>query len=73
MSEVTASSNISSPYVSSLPGSLPGIGIAAAAKRVVDSAAVILQQRALADGAASRAELFRRNVAAVRALYVGKA
>ena len=54
MSEVTASSHGSSPYVS-LPS---GRGIAAAAKIVVEGFAVLLS---------------RRSVAAVRAMYVGKA
>ena len=69
MSEVTASSNVSSAYVSS-PSSA---GIAAAAKLVVESVASMLEQRVLANRAASRAELSRRNVAAVRAMYIGKA
>ena len=69
MSEVTASSNVSSRYVSS-PSSG---GIAAVAKLVVESVAAMLEQRVLANRAASRAALSRRNVAAVRAMYVGKA
>ena len=69
MSEVTASSHVSSTYVS-LPS---GRGIAAAAKIVVQGFAVLLDQRALANRAASSAALSRRNVAAVRAMYVGKA
>jgi hypothetical protein len=69
MSEVTASSHVSSTYVS-LPS---GRGIAAAAKIVVQGFAVLLDQRALANRAASSAALSRRSVAAVRAMYVGKA
>jgi hypothetical protein len=69
MSEVTASSDVSSPYVSSPSGA----GIAAAAKIVVQGFAVLLDQRALANRAASSAALSRRSVAAVRAMYVGKA
>jgi hypothetical protein len=69
MSEVTASSSVSSSYVSSPSGA----GIAAAAKLVVEGVTAVLEQRALAHRAASSAELSRRNVAAVRALYVGKA
>ena len=69
MSEVTASSDVSPPYVSSPSGA----GVAAAAKLVVESVAAALEQRALANRAASSAELSRRNVAAVRAMYVGKA
>jgi hypothetical protein len=69
MSEVTASSHASSPYVSSPSGA----GIAAAAKVVVEGVAVLLDQHALANRAASSAALARRNVAALRAMYVGKA
>jgi hypothetical protein len=69
MSEVTASSHVSPPHVSSASGA----GIAAAAKLVVESVIAVLEQRALANCAASSAELSRRNVAAVRAMYVGKA
>jgi hypothetical protein len=69
MSEVTASSRVSPPYVSSPSGA----EIAAGAKLVVEGVAAILEQRVLANRAASSAELSRRNVAAVRALYVGKA
>jgi hypothetical protein len=69
MSEVTASSHVSSPYVSSPSGA----GIAAAAKNVVEGFAVLLDQHALANRAASSAALSRRSVAAVRAMYVGKA
>jgi hypothetical protein len=69
MSEVTASSNVSPPYASSPSGA----GIAAAAKLVVEGVAAVLEQRALANRAASSAELSRRNVAVVRALYVDKA
>jgi hypothetical protein len=69
MSEVTASSHASSPYVSSPSGA----GIAAAAKIVVDGIAVVLEQRALANRAASNAALSRRSVAALRAMYVDKA
>ena len=68
MSEVTASSNVSPPYVSSRSGA----GIAAAAKIVVESVATVLEQRALANRAASDAALSRRSVAALRAMYVGK-
>ena len=70
MSEVTASSNVSSSYVSSPPS---GTGIATAAKVVVEAVALILEQRALANRAASNAALSRRNLAALRAMYVGKA
>jgi hypothetical protein len=69
MSEVTASSHVSSPYVS-LPS---GRGITAAAKIVVEGFAVLLEQHALAKCAASSAALSRRSVAAVRAMYVDKA
>ncbi|HEV7414295.1 MAG TPA: hypothetical protein VGP14_11615 [Casimicrobiaceae bacterium] len=69
MSEVTASSDVSPSYVS--PPS--GAGIAAAAKLVVEGIATVLEQRALAHRAASDAALSRRNVAALRAMYVGKA
>jgi hypothetical protein len=69
MSEVTASSHVSSPQVS-LPS---GRGIAAAAKILVEGLAVLLDQRVLAHRAASGAALSRRNAAAVRAMYVGKA
>jgi hypothetical protein len=69
MSEVTASSHVSSPYVSSPSGA----GIAAAAKSVVEGFAVLLAHHALANRAASSAALSRRSVAAVRAMYVGKA
>jgi len=68
MSEVTASSHVSSPYVS-LPS---GRGITAAAKIVVEGFAVLLEQHALANCAASSAALSRRSVAAVRAMYVDK-
>ena len=69
MSEVTASSHVSSPHVA-MPS---GRGIAAAAKIVVEGLAVLLDQRALANRAAACAALSRRNAAAVRAMYVGKA
>jgi hypothetical protein len=69
MSEVTASSNVSPRYVSSPSGA----GIAAAAKLVVAGIAAVLEQRTLANRAASTAALSRRNVAALRAMYVGKA
>jgi hypothetical protein len=69
MSEVTASSHVSSPYVSAPSGA----GFAAAAKIVVEGFGMLLEQRALANRAASSAALSRRNVAAVRAMYVGKA
>ena len=69
MSEVTASSHVSPRYVSSPSGT----GIAAAAKLVVEGIAAVLEQRALANRAASTAALSRRNVAALRAMYVGKA
>ena len=69
MSEVTALSHVSPPCVTSPSGA----GIAAAAKLVVESVAAVLEQRALAHRAASSAELSRRSVAAVRAMYVGKA
>ncbi len=69
MSEVTASSHVSSPYVS-LPSDR---GIAAAAKIVVEGFAMLLDQRALANRAAASAALSRRSVAAVRAMYVDKA
>lgn len=69
MSEVTASSPVSSRYVSSPSGA----GIAAAAKLVVEGVVAVLEQRALANRAASNAALSRRNVAALRAIYVGKA
>jgi hypothetical protein len=68
MSEVTASSNVSPPYVSSPSDA----GLTAAAKLVVEGVAAVLQQRALANRAAFSAERSRRNVAAVRALYVGE-
>jgi len=42
-------------------------------KLVVDGVAVVFEQRALANRAASTAALSRRNVAALRAMYVGKA
>jgi hypothetical protein len=51
----------------------PPAGIAAAAKVVVEGFAVLLDQRALANRAASSAALSRRSVAAVRAMYVDKA
>ena len=54
MSEVTASSHVSSPYVSSPSGA----GIAAAAKLVVEGFAVLLDQRALANRAASERSAF---------------
>ena len=69
MSEVTASSHVSPPCVSAPSGA----GIAAAAKLVVETVAAVLEQRALAHRAASSAELSRRSVAALRAMYVGKA
>ena len=69
MSEVTASSHVSSPYVASSPGD----GIGAAAKRVVEGVAVVLEQHALANRATSSAALSRRSVAALRAMYVGRA
>ena len=69
MSEVTASSHVSPPCVTSPSGA----GIAAAAKLVVETVAAVLEQRALAHRAASSAELSRNNVSAVRAMYVGKA
>ena len=69
MSEVTASSHVSSPCVSSPSGA----GIATAAKIVVEGLAVLVDQHALANRAASSAALSRRNVASVRAMYVGKA
>jgi hypothetical protein len=69
MSEVTASSNVSPRYVDSPSGA----GIAAAAKLVFEGIAAVLEQRALANRAASTAALSRRNVAALRAMYVGKA
>ena len=69
MSEVTASSHVSPPYVSSPSGA----GIAAAAKLIVESVAAVLEQRALANRAASNAALWRSSVAALRAMYVGKA
>jgi hypothetical protein len=67
--EATESSYISSPYVSSPSGA----GIAAAAKLVVEGLAVLFTQHALANRAASDAALSRRSVAAVRAMYVGRA
>jgi hypothetical protein len=69
MSEVTASSRVSPSYVSSPWGT----GIAATAKLVVEGVAAVFEQRALAHRAASNAALSRRNVAALRAMYVGKA
>ena len=69
MSEVTTSSNVSPRYVPSPSGA----GIGAAAKLVVEGIAAVLEQRALANRAASTAALSRRNVAALRAMYVGKA
>jgi hypothetical protein len=69
MSEATASSNVSPSYVSSPSGA----GIAAAAKVVVEGFAVLLDQHALASRAACNAALSRRSVAALRAMYVGKA
>jgi hypothetical protein len=69
MSEVTASSNVSSPYVSAPSDA----GIARAVKLVVEGLALLLDQRALANRAASNAALSRRSVAALRAMYVGKA
>ena len=68
MSEVTASSHVSSPYVSLASGR----GIAAAAKIFFEGFAVLLDQRRLAHCAAASAALSRRSVAAVRAMYVGK-
>jgi hypothetical protein len=59
MSEVTASSHVSSPYVSSPSGA----GIAAAAKIVVQGFAVLLDQRALANRAASSAALSQQSSA----------
>ncbi|HEX4524763.1 MAG TPA: hypothetical protein VH704_14680 [Casimicrobiaceae bacterium] len=69
MSEVTASPHVSSPYAS-LP---PGAGIAAALKIVVEGFAMLLDQHALANRAASSAALSRRSVAALRAMYVAGA
>ena len=69
MSEVTASSRVAASYVSTPSDA----GIAAAAKIVVQGFAVLLDQRVLANRAASCAALSRRNVAAVRAMYVDKA
>jgi len=69
MSEVTASSRVSPSYASSPSGA----GIAAAAKLVVEGVAVVFEQRALANRAASNAALSRRCVAELRAMYVGKA
>ena len=69
MSEVTASSRVAPSYVSSPSGA----GIAAAAKLVVEGVAVVFEQRALANRAASNAALWRGSVAALRAMYVGKA
>ena len=69
MSEVTASSHVSPPYVSSPSDA----GIAATAKLVIQGVAAVLEQRALANRAASDAALSRRSVAALRAMYVGKA
>jgi hypothetical protein len=69
MYEVIASSHVSSRYVSSPSGA----GIAAIAKIVIQGFAVLLDQRALANRAASSAALSRRSVATVRAMYVGKA
>lgn len=69
MSEVTASSHVSTAYV--LSPSAAGIGTAA--RRVVEGVAVVLEQHALANRATSSAALSRRNVAALRAMYVGRA
>jgi hypothetical protein len=69
MSEVTASSPVAPSYVSSPSGT----GITAAAKLVVDGAAVVFEQRVLANRATCSAALWRRRVAELRAMYVGKA
>ncbi|HEY7943047.1 MAG: hypothetical protein ACHP7M_04275 [Burkholderiales bacterium] len=69
MFEATGSSYVSSAHVSS-----PSVsGIAAAARLVAEGLAVLLDQHALANRAASNAALSRRSVATVRAMYVGKA
>lgn len=68
MSQATESSYPSSPDVSSLSGS----GIAVPAKALVRALALVSAQRALANRAESKAALSRRNVAAVRAMYVGE-
>ena len=47
-------------------------GIAAAAKLVADGVAVVCEQRVLANRATCSAALWRRRVAELRAMYVGK-
>jgi hypothetical protein len=68
MSEVTASSRVSAPYVSTPSDA----GIAAAAKLVVDGLAAVFEQRVLANRATCSAALWRRRVAELRAMYVAK-
>jgi len=68
MSQATESPYPSSPDVSSLSGS----GIAMTAKSLVRALALVSAQRALANRAESKAALSRRNVDAVRAMYVGE-
>ncbi len=68
MSQATESPYPSSPDVSSLSGS----GIAVTAKALVRALALVSAQRALANRAESKAALSRRNVDAVRAMYVGE-
>ena len=68
MSQATESPYPSSPDVSSLSGT----GIAVTAKALVRALALVSAQRALANRAESEAALSRRNVDAVRAMYVGE-
>ena len=68
MSEVTASSRVAASFVSTPSDA----GIAAAAKLVVDGVAVVCEQRVLANRATCSAALWRRRVAELRAMYVGK-
>jgi len=68
MSQATESRYPSSPDAFSLSGS----GIAVAAKALVRALALVSAQRALANRAESEAALSRRNVDAVRAMYVGE-
>jgi hypothetical protein len=68
MSEVTASSPVSASYASTPSDT----GIAAAAKLVVDGAAVMFEQRVLANRATCSAALWRRRLTELRAMYVAK-
>lgn len=68
MSQANESPYPSSPDVSSLTAG----GMAVTAKALVRALTLVSAQRALANRAESKAALSRRNVDAVRAMYVGE-